>query len=179
MSRIKPFGKRTVGILYGKKKARKSFFGSDHNFIGVRFFLPNLVFKMLQAFRATKGIPIARLVAIAVFNEIYRPNAFYLKQVADTPYEPGKYGNEAALIYRFLNDNKGGMAKDLLIMSRVHIGIVSEDGFLHGLTELLETGLIQEVQHVEGSDMPWVQIKNFSQETSDYAVRRTLSNESK
>lgn len=127
-----------------------------------------------MAFRAAKGIPIARLVAIAIHNEMMRDDAFKLKIAADTRFIPGKYTNEAAIIYRFLNDNKGGMAKDLLIMSRKHIGVMDEEGFLHGITELVETGLVEEVFNIEGSEMSWVQIKNFK-ETEDYEIKRTIT----
>lgn len=173
MRNLKPFTKRHVGIIYGKKRARKTWFGGDLNFMGVRFFLPRSLYNSLTAFRAVKGVPIARLVAIAVFNEMTRIDAFKLTMLASTVYEPGKYSREAAEIFKFLTDNKGGMAKDLLVMSRAHIGITDENAFLHGITELVETGLVEEILSISGSDTPWVQIKNFS-EGQVYDIKRRL-----
>jgi len=159
----RPFSKGASRVLYGRRKPRKTWFGSDSNFIGLRVFLPRNIHKMLMAFRSVKGIPIARLVAIAIYNEMRRDNPFYLNIKATTPFEPHKYQNEASVIYRFLQDNKGGMAKDLLLISKDLLGLHDEDTFLHGITELLETELVEEIEGYGGSDIPWIQVKIFKE----------------
>lgn len=174
MSLKKEFSSKRVSIIYGKRRARSNYFGSDLNFIGIKFFLPRLLFSLLQAFKAARGIPMARLVAIAVFNEMRREDAFKLKLKAETPYKHGTYTTEAATIYKFLSDNFGGMAKDLLYMSHTHLGIIDDERFLHGITDLVESGLCEEIHHVEGSDATWIQIKNFKTK-EPFGIKRILS----
>ena len=175
MSRPAPFSKRSVKILYGKRRARVNWFGADMNFIGVRFFLPRNLHKVLLAYRATRGVPIARLVAIAIYHELQKDDAFAFDMTAKTDFEPSKYTAQGALIYKFLTDNKGGMAKDLLLMSGSLIGIPDLDGMIHGLRELVEINLVEEIVSVGGSDIPWVQIKNYVREGDVYEVRRSMS----
>lgn len=169
-----PFNRHQVKILYGKRRAKVNWFGADMNFIGVRFFLPRNLHRVLLAYRATRGIPIARLVAIALYHELNKSNAFDFNMTASSPFEPDKYTPQGALIYKFLTDNKGGMAKDLLLMSGSLIGISDLDGMIHGLQELVEIGLVEEVFSVGGSDIPWVQIKHFVKEGEVYDVRRRV-----
>lgn len=179
MSKPGPFSKRSVKILYGKRRAKVNWFGADMNFIGVRFFLPRNLHKVLLAYRATKGVPIARLVSIALYHELNKDNAFDFDMTPKSEFDAEKYTPQGALIYKFLTDNKGGMAKDLLLMSGSLIGISDLDGMIHGLRELVEINLVEEVFSVGGSDIPWVQIKNFVKEGEIYAVRRTISHGTK
>lgn len=174
MSKHAPFSKRSVKILYGKRRAKVNWFGADLNFIGVRFFLPRNLHKVLLAYRATKGVPIARLVSIALYHELNKDNAFDFDMTAKTEFEASKYTHQGSLIYKFLADNKGGMAKDLLLMSGSLIGVPDLDGMIHGLRELVEINLVEEVLSVGGSDIPWVQIKNFVKEGEIYEVRRRV-----
>lgn len=175
MPKDRPFNKRQVKILYGKRKARVNWFGADLNFIGIRFFLPRNLHKLLMAYRATKGIPIARLVAIAIYHEVSKAEPFKFDMTASTEFEASKYTHQGSLIYKFLADNKGGMAKDLLLMSRGMIGIPDLDGMIHGLRELVELDLVEEVTSLGGSDIPWVQIKNFVRDGDVYEIRRTVT----
>lgn len=175
MGAPRPFNKRQVQILYGKRRARVNWFGADANFIGIRFFLPRNLHKVLQAYRATKGVPIARLVAIAIYHEISKAEPFKFDMSASSEFEAGKYTTQAGLIYKFLADNKGGMAKDLLLMSRGLVGISDPDTMIHALRELLELELIEEIVSLGGSDIPWVQIKHFVREGDIYEIRRTVT----
>ena len=93
---------------------------------------------------------------------------------AKSEFEAGKYTHQGSLIYKFLADNKGGMAKGLLLMSGSLIGIPDLDGMIHGLRELVEINLVEEIFSVGGSDIPWVQIKNFVKEGDVYEVRRRV-----
>jgi len=174
MAKPGPFSKRSVKILYGKRRAKVNWFGADLNFIGVRFFLPRNLHKVLLAYRATRGIPIARLVSIALYHELQKDDAFAFDMVAKTEFEASKYTHQGSLIYKFLTDNKGGMAKDLLLMSGSLIGIPDLDGMIHGLRELVEINLVEEIVSVGGSDIPWVQIKNFVKEGDIYEIKRRV-----
>lgn len=167
-----PFSRNRIGIIYGKRRARTNWFGSDANFIGVRFFLPRNLYGVLAAFRSTKGIPIARLVAIALYHELAKPDPFNFDMTPKSEFESGKFTPQGSLIYKFLADNKGGMAKDLLLMSGSLIGIPDMDGMLHGIKELVEIGLLEEIDSVGGSVIPWVQIKQFIKPDDVYQVRR-------
>ena len=55
MAKPGPFSKRSVKILYGKRRAKVNWFGADLNFIGVRFFLPRNLHKVLLAYRELAG----------------------------------------------------------------------------------------------------------------------------
>jgi hypothetical protein len=172
MAKTSPFNKRQVSIIYGKRRARVNWFGSDANFIGIRFFLPRNLNALLAAYRTAKAIPIARLVSIALYHELQKPDPFQFDMTPKTEFEANKYTNQGAIIYKFLSDNKGGMAKDLLLMSGSLIGIPDMDGMLHGIRELVEIGLLEEVVSIGGSIIPWVQIKQFIKPDDVYQVRR-------
>lgn len=151
-------------ILYGRRRRGNKTY-EDRNFIGMKVYLPRDLHTMLMAYRASKGIPITRLITIAVYNEMRRDKSFYLRLQPETEFKAGKYTNEATVLMRFLKENHGGMAKDLLILSRHLIGIDDEDAILHAITELKDLGLVEEVENLAGSLIPWVQLKHYKQES--------------
>ena len=155
--------RRRVGIRYGKPRMGKTFDKGSH-FYGMKVYVPNSLYTMLQAFRAARGIPIARLIAIAVYNELKRDKPFDLKLKPTTDFIPGRYEKESGLIYKFLTANGGGMALDLLVLSRDMLGIPEEDHVLHGVRELLDLDIVEEISTTTFARCPWIQIKRFKQE---------------
>ena len=57
--------------------------------------------------------------------------------------------------------NGGGMALDLLVLSREMLGIKGEDTLLHAVRELRELDLIEEIVTTQWAKVPWLQIRRF------------------
>ena len=152
--------KTRVGIRYGKPRMGKRF-EDDPHFFGMKIYVPKTLHTVMQNFRTVRGIPIARMITIAIFNELKRDKPFDLKLKPDTPFIPGKYAEQGSLVFKFLVANGGGMALDLLVLSREMLGIKDEDTLLHAVRELRELDLIEEIVTTQWAKVPWLQIRRF------------------
>lgn len=152
--------RRRVGIRYGKRRMGRKF-EEDAYFFGMKIYVPKTLHTIMQAFRVARGIPIARLITIAIYNELKRDKPFDLKLKPDTAFIPGKYSEQASTVFKFLQLNGGGMALDLLVLSREMIDIQDENTILHAVRELKELDLIEEISTTEFAKVPWVQIRRY------------------
>ena len=122
----------------------------DDSFQSVTVYLSKSVYNILKAESDRTSLPLSRLVAYAVDNELDANEPFrYDTALLDKPYAPDSYQNEAGKIYKFLEKiekSAVGIGRDLLMLARRDIGIMSKDEFLLGLRELYECEVIEEVK---------------------------------
>ena len=100
---------------------------------------------ILKSKSSELGIPLSRLVAIAIDNELDSKSPFnYPCQLPESPYIEDAFLNESHEIYKWLDKFKHGIGRDTLMLCRRDIGILSRSDLLHGLRELIQQNLIEE-----------------------------------
>ncbi len=118
----------------------------DLKFQTVTVFFPRSVFKVLTERAEEMGLPVGRLIAIAVDNELDAPVPFnYPCQLPITTYIEHAYVEEAQKIVNYLNTMPNGMGREMLMLARRDIGIPNRDTLMAAYRELLQCGVIEEV----------------------------------
>lgn len=95
-------------------------------------------------------IPISRLIAIALDNELSRPDAFeFDSELPTDEFMEYSYADQAAKLVRYLKDVEG-LGADQLLLVRHDVGIPDKDEFLFALRECLNAGIVEEFKPKKG-----------------------------
>lgn len=114
-------------------------------FESIPVFLPKGTIAILRQKSAADQIPVSRLCAIAVDNELDQPNAFhYSTQLPEEDFEDLKYFDEAGKLCNFLASFKDGTSLETLLLCRRDIGIQSRKALLGAYRELMVKNIIEE-----------------------------------
>lgn len=98
---------------------------------------------ILTLMSAKLNLPVSRLVAIALDNEIHRENSFeWNLTLPNEDLEEFAYADQAGKLIRYLTDNTRGVSLDMLLLFREDIGIKCKDELRYGLKEALDSTLI-------------------------------------
>ncbi len=127
--------------------ARRSFRErpEDNVYDSTTSYLPKSLTKILKDASDKYGLPVSRLVAIAIDNEQECQDPFaYDVSCPDVPYVENEYATEAGKIYDFLKKVKTGMGIDTLVTFRRDIGVPDKKRLLLGLRELLKVEMAEE-----------------------------------
>ena len=107
--------------------------------------------KLQEMEKSDNGLPIYRLIQIAVDNEFEKPEPFkFPLKWKDEPYVEDKYAHEAQLMFEFIKnytgtDGNGGKLNLLmLILLRRRYGIIEREKCYRAYCELLRAGIIEE-----------------------------------
>ncbi len=127
--------------------SRKSRFDKENDPFGsVTAFLPKGTLAILKELSRTTGLPMSKLVSIAIDNELDSPAPFnYPCLLPSTVFVPGAYVEECQLITRYLMRFPSGCGREQLMLSRRDIGIPNRETLMMAYRELLDFGLIKEV----------------------------------
>ncbi len=121
-------------------------YSSGGAFASATTFLSHVTFQMLKKKAEDMGLPVSKVIAIAIDNEMDSPNPFnYLCQMPSSTYIDGAYMDEAMKIYKYLKKFPYGVARDTLVMHRRDMGILNKDAFMFGYRELLEKDQAEEI----------------------------------
>lgn len=118
---------------------------TEDPFVRLTAYVPRNIFTIIEIISAEKKIPISRLIAYALYNEVEDsadPFRFDLSLPEDE-YIFGKYEHEAELLRQYLMKVPGGIGLDQLIMLKEDIGM-SPKKILLAYMELKESGRIEE-----------------------------------
>lgn len=131
---------------YGRRNYPKPKDDEDSNFKPVRVYLPKSIAVILEAQSDLKNLPISRLIAIALDNEMThgQPALDYPLDKPTSPYIEQAYADEAGKILKFIEASSTPLSLDMLMLCRRDIGIMQKDVFMLGIRELFEVGLIEE-----------------------------------
>ena len=91
----------------------------------------------LERFAKMYDLPISRLVAIAIDNEMEKDKPFKLDLKLPSEYVEYAHAKEAGKILDFMRGLRIGMSLDLLYIMRHDIGISDRDLFLAGFKECI------------------------------------------
>ena len=111
----------------------------------IKAYLPKGTIKILREMSLDLQLPISRLVAIAVDNELDVQNAFnYPCAMPTSPFVEFAFADEAGKLLNFMAKFPTGVSTDTLLLCRRDIGIESRAEVMLAYRELLEKGLIEE-----------------------------------
>lgn len=119
---------------------------TERLFNDITVYLPPPTKLLLKQHSERIGLPMARLAAFAIDNELDQEDPFhYPVALPTTTYIEGAFVNEGGRILRYLGKMREGASRDQLMLARRAIGIPTREDFLLGYRELLQVGLIEEV----------------------------------
>ena len=92
-------------------------------------------------------LPLSRLVAIAIENELERDAPFKINlKLPEGQYVENSFADQAGKIYKFMKTLRTGIELDFAYVLRHDIGIPDKDEFLAGFNECLQQGMIEKFE---------------------------------
>lgn len=108
-------------------------------------YIPRNTHAILRALSLERGLPVSRLIAIAIDNELDQEIPFsYPVDLPDT-YTEYLYAKECAALLTALQKAPAGVGRDMLVLARRDLGIADRDVLLTCLRELYDKGLAEEI----------------------------------
>jgi hypothetical protein len=129
---------------YGKSRAYQKYEANDA-FAMAKVYLPKATLEILRDAGRRLGMPISRLCALAVDNELDAHVPFnYPCPMPETPYKDYEYADEAGKLLAFLKKFPSGTTVETVMLCRRDIGVESRQSVMHAYRELLAKNLIEE-----------------------------------
>lgn len=124
---------------------------ADKKMSSVTGFFGQDIKKKLEFYSKKYKLPMSRLIAIAVDNELaalsledeYMPFYWDMKLPAFDSFPDLQYADEAGRLVKYMKRDSRGMSLDLLLVLRHDIGIPDRDRLKFGLVEALRKNLIE------------------------------------
>jgi len=92
-----------------------------------------------------QGLPMSRLGAIAIDNELDQEQPFFYDTSLPETYEEYAYVSEAAKVLEYIVKFPHGIGRDHLCLSRFDFGIEERAVVLCALKELIEKDMVEEI----------------------------------
>lgn len=119
---------------------------ADNAFQHVKLYMSKATYEMLRIRSNAKGIPISKLVQVAIDNELDAPAPFsFLCEMPTQTFIENAYIDEAQKLAKYLIKFPSGTGRDQLMLMRRDIGIPNKETFMLAYRELLEANVIEEV----------------------------------
>jgi len=117
----------------------------DEIFELVKVYLPKSIAGILKEKRMGTNIPLSRLAAIAIDNELDTDVPFtYTCEIPERVTEY-LYAAEAGRLLAFLTRVPSGVARDTIMLCRREIGVMDKDALMGALKELYDKGLVEDI----------------------------------
>ena len=130
-----------------RKKASRFLHSEDDAFVIVKVFVPKSTAAILHAKSESSELPISRLCAYAIDNELDVDAPFtYLCEQPKAPYVPYAYVSEASRMLAFLKRFKTGVTVETLMLCRREFEVESRVDVMLALRELQETNMVEEFE---------------------------------
>jgi len=132
-----------MGKFY-RKWSKPKVYETDDVFKAVNAFLPKHTVKMLEEISDDRRVPVSRLIAIAVDNELdcVPPFNYPITKPA-SEYVEFAYADEASKLLEFIERCPQGVGVDTLLLVRRDLGIENREITMLAYRELLEQGLVE------------------------------------
>lgn len=119
----------------------------DLAYESVRVYLPVSLSKRLKEISRMKGMPMSRLLAIAMDNELDQEEPFrYVCDIPDDDYVEYEHAHAAGKLLEWLLKMPTGAGVDMMLLARRDIGIFSRESVLRGLRELIEKKMVEAIR---------------------------------
>lgn len=141
-----------MGFNYKNRPEKKE---KDIPLTAITTYIPTDLFNEMKRQSGEKEIPMSRLAAYAIYNELeLGPASFTFNiEMPTDEFIEGQYAKEASQLMGLINQFKNGISLDLLMMARRMAKIESEKTFMLAYRELLNAEVIYEV-HPSSVRMP-------------------------
>lgn len=127
-----------------RKWSKPKTYETDDVFKSLNAFLPKKTVQMLEEISEDKRIPLSRLIAIAVDNELDSIPPFnYPTEKPASEYVEFAYADEASKLLEFIEKCPQGVGLDTLLLVRRDLGIENREIVMLAYRELLEQGLVE------------------------------------
>lgn len=135
------FNRNEGGVMRGRAFRERA----DGPYKGARSYIGRATYKVLEEISQRRKLPISRLIAIAVDNELDSPNPFFYPfEMPQNAFIENAYIEEAQKIVRLLEHFEQGIGPEALLLLRRETGIPSKEAFMLAFRELLEAKIIVE-----------------------------------
>lgn len=105
----------------------------------------------LEKIAKIRKISVARLIAIAIDNELNNDESFkFDTSFPGDEYVPYTYADEAGKLLKFMKTLRFGAGLDVLVLLRYDIGIPNKQVFLAAFRECLELNMIESFKRPKG-----------------------------
>lgn len=122
-------------------------------FVNCSIYLSRRTHNIIKQASAETGHPFARLIAMAVDNELDTANPFNYPCDLPEKYTEFEYAAEAAKVSDFLAKCPKGAALEVLLLARRDIGLLKRSDVLGGVRELLEKGVAEIFTCINGTGL--------------------------
>ncbi len=127
-----------------RKWSKPKTYETDDVFKAMNAFLPKKTVEMLEEISDDRRIPVSRLIAIAVDNELdCVPKFNYPIEAPASEYVEFAYADEAAKLLEFIEKCPHGVGLDTLLLVRRDLGIEDRAIVMLAYRELLKQGLVE------------------------------------
>jgi hypothetical protein len=136
----------------------------------VRSYLAKGTFKILENKAREMGLPIPRLVAIAVDNELEKLKPFTLDTCSAFLPERQPCQEDVTKLGNYMMNFESGTGREMLMLCRRDIGILSRENFLYAYRDAMRSHVINEGKapnkghHQYRETYPWVRLTGITKE---------------
>lgn len=117
----------------------------DPVFEVIKVYIPRETFRILKGVSEEREIPVSRLAAIAIDNELdQNPSFNYPCEYPTEKAQEFAYADQAGEVMKYLENFPGGTSIDTLMLCRRDMGIESRAVLMNAVQELLDAGLIEQ-----------------------------------
>lgn len=117
-----------------------------------KLYLPRTIAGKIRKESDRTGIPMSRLICIAVDNEVSNERAFYYPtEKPGSVYIENAYAAEASKVFDFMKYFKRGTGVDTLMLHRREMDIETPVTLMLAVRELLEQQMLFEIEPPRGS----------------------------
>lgn len=118
--------------------------------VDIKAYLPPWLMSKVREISVFKGIPMSRLIGVALDNELLREIPFECRTIAPLPHEvPVKkfeYADQANKLAKWLRQFPRGVDRELMILCRKDYGVESREEVLLAWRELFIGNLVEDVK---------------------------------
>lgn len=124
----------------------------DFTMIRVQAFISQYHRDKLGYYCVDKSLPMSRLIAIAIDNELEKEKPFnFPLDLPTQEYIEYAYVDEASKILAYMQKQNTGMTLDMLMILRHDIGIKDKETFLAAFRECLEKKMLEEYHQLKNN----------------------------
>lgn len=125
---------------YGKRKPKE-----QDPMVSITVFISKGTAEKIKEISMNKDIPVSRLIAYAVDNELDCVEPFsYDYSLPSIAYVENAYSDQAMKVYEYMKQFPKGIGLDTLLMGRRDAGLPDRLDFLMGYRELIMSKMIEE-----------------------------------
>lgn len=139
------YGRSNNNSKYYKQDDPNKHHSTDDSQV-IKSYIPPMLHARLRDQSRLQGLPMSRLVAIALDNELDQEKPFYYNTELPEHAEDYAYATEAERMLTYICRYPHGIGRDHLCLARYEFGVKDRSVVLAALAGLLATDMVEEVE---------------------------------